>query len=387
MRTFAVILLLSVIAQSDHKLSFDGKTLDKIPVNPKALKGHMAIFYFWRTDSPTCREQITLLNKLNSQYRKRGVELIGIALDDDIKKFRASLNKLKIVWPQIHDPSQKTPLANALFKGTVNVPAVILIDPQGIQRFSGKVKDLDAAIQKQLKDTPPKPSTKQWRAIALSSLTGASKAIKQKDYDRVVAYLTQVNPKMKDDRQVQMTALAMAGQFNIKGADAQKLKEALKEYPEADKFVAMSQKMSSPQLQALAQQFLKNAPPPRAKRPRMNQASRALGRLKVAQRYAKGGKHHEAYRILNELIKKYAGSDAAIQAKTLVAQYEKDEKFKAAHAVFMQNKEARSSLMMAKNYLVANKIDLAKAALQKIIEKYPKTQTAQEARRELAKLR
>lgn len=387
MRTFAAILILGLIVQVDHNPSFDGKTLDNSVVSSKALHGHITALYFWQTDSPTSHDQITQLNKLNSQYRKRGVELIGVGMDSDIKKFRDFVNKNKIVWPQIHGPSQKSPLSPALFKKAGNAPIVILLDPKGTQRWTGMVKDLDAAIQKELKTHPPKPSANQWRAIALASLTGASSAIKQKDFGRVVAYLSQVNPKMKNDRQVQMAALAMASQFNIKGQDAQQLKDALKDYPEAGKFVDMSQKMSSPQLQMLAKQFLRSAPPPQAPRPRMNQAKRAAGRLKIAQRYAKAGKHHEAYRILRKLVKKYDGTDAAIQAASLIAKYESDQTFKSAHALFIQNKEAKSLLMMAKNYLAAGKQDLARTQLNELIKKFPQTQSAADARLELNKLR
>ncbi len=380
------ISLIGLAADVGDKPAFDARTTDKTSLSPTALRNHIAVFYGWRAESTSWREALPKLKKLNQKYRPRGVEIVGINEDKDVKPLLAYLREHRIVWPQVHDSSQKKPLRPALLNDSGEALAFVLLDPQGVVRWTGELKDLDAAIQKALTDHPPKPTAEQWRAIALTSLAGASRAMKDKDYERAVANLAQVNPEVRNDRRVQMTALAMASSFDVKGADAQKLKAALKDYPEAGKFVDMAQKMSSPQLQALAQQFLGNSRPPARPKPSMGSAQRALGRLKIAQRYAKGGKHHEAYRILSELLDKYAGSEAAAQAEPLIAKYKADKKFMAAHQDYAQEKPARSLLALAKNYLAAGKRDLAKQKLQEVVDQFAKTKAADEARRELAKL-
>ena len=57
--------------------SLDGKT-----VSMKNLSNKVVVIDFWATWCGPCREEIPHLNKLYSDYRGQGLEIIGISMDD-----------------------------------------------------------------------------------------------------------------------------------------------------------------------------------------------------------------------------------------------------------------------------------------------------------------
>ncbi len=92
--------------------------------------------------------EVPLLKELYAQYLDRGVVVVGISLDEQVKPLQEMVAGKGMSWPQIHDADQSlVKLFNV--KGT---PTYYLIDREGkIAAKDIPIKKLSAAIDELLK--------------------------------------------------------------------------------------------------------------------------------------------------------------------------------------------------------------------------------------------
>ena len=90
--------------------------------------------------------EVPLLKELYAKYLDRGVAVLGISLDDELKPVQEMVTAKGMSWPQIHDADQRlVKLFNV--KGT---PTYYLIDREGkivakdipMKRLSGAIDEL-----------------------------------------------------------------------------------------------------------------------------------------------------------------------------------------------------------------------------------------------------
>lgn len=94
-------------------------------------KGKVVVLNFWATWCPPCRKEIPDFNELQAQYGDRGIQFIGVALDEE------GLSKVK-KWTSTNPVNYPVVIADAAIKkayGEMNaIPVTMLIDRQGIIR-------------------------------------------------------------------------------------------------------------------------------------------------------------------------------------------------------------------------------------------------------------
>ena len=95
------------------------------------LKGKVVVLNFWATWCPPCRKEIPDFNELQAQYGDKGVQFIGVALDEE------GLAKVK-KWTSTNPVNYPVVIADAAIKkayGEMNaIPVTLLIDRQGMIR-------------------------------------------------------------------------------------------------------------------------------------------------------------------------------------------------------------------------------------------------------------
>ena len=90
--------------------------------------------------------EVPLLKELYAQYLDRGVAVVGISLDDELKPLQEMVTSKGMSWPQIHD-ADKSLVKLFNVKGT---PTYYLLDRDGkivakdipIKNISGAIDDL-----------------------------------------------------------------------------------------------------------------------------------------------------------------------------------------------------------------------------------------------------
>jgi thiol-disulfide isomerase/thioredoxin len=124
------------------------------PVSIEALKGKVVVLDVWATWCGPCVAEMPKLKVLYSQYKTRGVEFIGVSLDQPedqggLGRLREFVAKNEIPWPQYYDgKGWDGPLVEEL--GIRAIPAVFLIDADGILAAIDARSKLETLIPEQL---------------------------------------------------------------------------------------------------------------------------------------------------------------------------------------------------------------------------------------------
>jgi thiol-disulfide isomerase/thioredoxin len=118
-------------------------------------KGSIVVLNFWATWCQPCRTEMPMLIKIADKFEKRGLQVVGVAVDEGgpelIKKFVA---EYKIDYP-ILIPPEDSPWSRA-----EKMPTTLLIDSDG--RLAGKYfgavpeKVLREDIEKLIREKPEK---------------------------------------------------------------------------------------------------------------------------------------------------------------------------------------------------------------------------------------
>jgi thiol-disulfide isomerase/thioredoxin len=114
----------------------DAKRLDGKPL---ALAGKVAVVNFWATWCVPCIQEIPTFNKLHQQYTAKGVNVVGISMDEEgASRVEPFLKKHPMDYPvALGSESLNTP-----FK-LVQLPVTLIYDRNGkqLKRFEGFLKE------------------------------------------------------------------------------------------------------------------------------------------------------------------------------------------------------------------------------------------------------
>ncbi len=99
--------------------------------NIKEWQGKVLVVNFWATWCPPCLKEMPEFEALHAEYEKKGLQFIGIALDDaePVKEFIASK---KITYPILLGEDQGTKIAHDLGNIVNTVPFTVIVNKKGL---------------------------------------------------------------------------------------------------------------------------------------------------------------------------------------------------------------------------------------------------------------
>ncbi len=107
--------------------------LPDVDGKPQALnqwRGKTLVVNFWATWCPPCREEMPLLDRTQAQWQARGVQIVGISIDEAqaVRKFR---DTRKPAFPLLLGGPEQIDLSQQLGNTAQGLPFTVVIDPQG----------------------------------------------------------------------------------------------------------------------------------------------------------------------------------------------------------------------------------------------------------------
>ncbi len=117
---------------------FTLQTLDGGRWSLAEQRGKVVLVNYWATWCPPCRTETPGLVRLANEYRSRGLEVAGIALDEDRNLVREFAVEYKISYPIL------LPAANSNLPQMIeSIPVTLLYDWQGrmAKRYVGAVSE------------------------------------------------------------------------------------------------------------------------------------------------------------------------------------------------------------------------------------------------------
>jgi thiol-disulfide isomerase/thioredoxin len=126
--------------QLDHlalegiEFELEAVLLDGTPIDLKDYRGKVVVLDYWATWCGPCIGDMPMLKMFyENWHRDRGVELIGISVDDDLYALKAFVEKEQLAWPNASEKlSKEQNLPDSREKYNINAyPTTILIDQNG----------------------------------------------------------------------------------------------------------------------------------------------------------------------------------------------------------------------------------------------------------------
>jgi len=108
---------------------FELETLSGGKVSLKDYRGKVVFINFWATWCATCEVEMPSMQKVYSEFREKGLEMLTISVDKDQSKIKPFMEKHKLDFPVLLDPEES--VAKQIYK-TTGVPETFIVGKSGI---------------------------------------------------------------------------------------------------------------------------------------------------------------------------------------------------------------------------------------------------------------
>ena len=92
--------------------------------------GKVTLIDFWASWCAPCRQANPEVVALYNEFHNKGLNIISVSLDEDVKRWKDAIAADKLVWTQVSNLKEmKDPIA--LQYGVTQIPTAFLLDASG----------------------------------------------------------------------------------------------------------------------------------------------------------------------------------------------------------------------------------------------------------------
>jgi len=375
------------------KADISFKAVDGTPVSLDKLKGKIVVVDFWATWCNPCMAMVGEMVAIHKQYHDKGLQMVGISLDQDKAALQRVVKEKGFAWPQYFDGKGWD---NPIWKqyGERGIPFTLLVAPDGTILWKGHPGNgLKNEIDKAFKEHPPQLVDEKTLGKAKAQLDEIEQKNKAGETAAALKLLAKVPELARADKD---TAERMDKLAASVGAEADKMLAEVNPLVEKGDYAQaiarlkdVSRALAGTPLAAKARRQLNdlmNKPEVREKVESAEKGARADEALAAARELEKQKKDELAYNRYKSIAKEFPDTAAATTAAAVIKRYEADPAFVKRINEKETGSKAKAALSMARSYRTAHKTDQARQKYQSIIQEFPNTPYAQTAQQELSSL-
>ena len=102
-------------------------------VSLDSLKGNPAVLVFWSYYCTSCEEEAPHINKLNAEFARKGVQVVGINIGESEARTQSGIKDWSIEYTVARDEGRKVTQKY----GVIGTPTVIFLDKDGVIKYNG----------------------------------------------------------------------------------------------------------------------------------------------------------------------------------------------------------------------------------------------------------
>ncbi len=110
---------------------FSRSDLNHDQVSLAAYRGKVVLLNFWATWCAPCLIEMPHLVAWQRAYHKRGLQVVGVSMDDDVQPVDAAYRRYGLNYPVVMGDEE----LGELYGGILGLPVIFLIDRSGKVRF------------------------------------------------------------------------------------------------------------------------------------------------------------------------------------------------------------------------------------------------------------
>lgn len=107
------------------------KGLDGKNMRLSEFRGQVVLVNFWARWAGPSRQEMPALERINNTYQRAGLVILGVSIDEDLRRAREFADSMRVSYPMLFDTSDATGTHYAIEK----LPVTFLIDRGGVVRF------------------------------------------------------------------------------------------------------------------------------------------------------------------------------------------------------------------------------------------------------------
>lgn len=132
---------------------FSRQDLDKRDIRLSDFRGKVVLLNFWATWCAPCLAEMPRFAEWQQKYGERGLQIVGVSMDDDEAPVRAIYQKLKLNYPVVMGDEN----IGGLFGGILGLPVTFLIDTEGKIRLQDEGQTKLEIIEREIQKLLPRP--------------------------------------------------------------------------------------------------------------------------------------------------------------------------------------------------------------------------------------